>query len=204
MVSSHFLALFFYKWNQRRSTTIYEYVTTSFTFAKGWWAVPLRRVARNTADNNLTNKFVALVTEETQSFSCLVAVLVQGLVTIVREARVWAWVIFYYSENTNTHTEDSYVFEFVINRQTKPAESRRWTYRHTLGCGHSIWGCQCLVHGRRFGWDLPVDSPGYKRNAPLFQLQNLLQGALSVLRLPPLLDQDTDGLRVTKDMCDSI
>lgn len=68
----------------------------TFTFAKGRWAVPLRRMAGNTADNDLTNELVALITEETQSFSCLVAVLVQGLVTIVRDARVWAWVIFYF------------------------------------------------------------------------------------------------------------
>lgn len=68
------------------------------------------------------------------------------------------------------------------------------TYRHTLGCGRSIWGCRCLVHGRRFGWDLPVGNPDYRRNGRLFQLQNPLQDALSALRLPPLLDLDTVGL----------
>lgn len=48
----------------------------TFTFAKGRRAVPLRRMAGNTADDDLTDKLVALVTEEAQSFSCLVAVLV--------------------------------------------------------------------------------------------------------------------------------
>lgn len=68
---------------------------TTFTFAKGRWAVPLRGMARNTADNNLPNKLVTFVAEETQSLSCLVAVLVQGLVPVVRDTRVWAWIIFY-------------------------------------------------------------------------------------------------------------
>lgn len=71
----------------------------TFTFAKWRRAVPLRGMAGDTADNDLTDKFVTLITEETQSFSCLVAVLVQGLVTIVRDTRVWAWVIFYCSEH---------------------------------------------------------------------------------------------------------
>lgn len=55
----------------------------------------MRGMAGDTADNDLTNKLVAFIAEETQGFSCLVAVLVQGLVTIVRDARVWARVIFY-------------------------------------------------------------------------------------------------------------
>lgn len=48
----------------------------TFTFAERWWAVPLRGMARDTADDNLTDKFIAFITEETQSFSCLVAVFV--------------------------------------------------------------------------------------------------------------------------------
>lgn len=170
---------------------------TTFTFAKGWWAVPLRGVTRNAADDDLTNKFITLVTEETQSLSCLVAVLVQGLVTIVRDTRVWTRVIFYCSEHTKTHM----LFQFIsmcAAVSITPAGHKEETYRHTLGCGHSIWGCQCLGHGRRFGWDLPVGNPGYRRNGRLFQLQNLLQDAQSVLRLPPLLDRDTVGLRRNK------
>lgn len=74
----------------------------TFTFAKGRWAVPLGWMARNTSDNDLTDKFIALITEETESFSSLVAVLVQCLVTIVRNSRVWARVIFHCSEKTKT------------------------------------------------------------------------------------------------------
>lgn len=170
---------------------------TTFTFAKGRWAIPLRGMTRNTANNDLTNEFIALVTEETQSLSCLVAVLVQGLVTIVRDTRVWTRVIFYCSVHTETHM----LFQFIsmcAAVSITPAGHKEDTYRHTLGCGHSIWGCQCLDHGKRFGWDLPVGNPGYRRNGPLFQLQNLLQDAQSVLRLPPLLDQDTVGLSRTR------
>lgn len=68
------------------------------TFAKWWWVVPLRGMSWNTADNDLTNKFIAFVTEETQSFSCLVTVLVQGLVAIIGNARIWAWIIFHWQE----------------------------------------------------------------------------------------------------------
>lgn len=76
----------------------------SSTFAEGRRVVPLRRMAGNTADNDLTDELVALITEETQSFSRLVAVLVQGLVAIVGDARVWARVIFYCSAHTKTQT----------------------------------------------------------------------------------------------------
>lgn len=194
----------------RRSRVVYKKVETmiTFTFAKGQRAAPLRGLAGNAAENDLADKFVALITEETQKFSGLVAVLVQCLVTIVRDTRVWAWLILYCSEHTKTHVM---YFQFIYkraatsitNRQT--TECRERTHRHTLGCGHAIWGCQCLGHGRRFGWDLPAGNPGYKRNGRLFQLQNLLQGALSALRSPPLLDQDTAGLWGTKtDAYDSI
>lgn len=81
----------------------------TFTFAKGRRAVPLRGMAGNTADDDLADKFVALITEETQSFSRLVAVLVQGLVTVVGDAGVWAWVVFYCSEHTKTHRGQSCV-----------------------------------------------------------------------------------------------
>lgn len=54
----------------------------------------------NTADDDLTNKFIAFVTEETQSFSCLVTVLIQGLVAIIRNARVWARIIFYWKKKS--------------------------------------------------------------------------------------------------------
>lgn len=77
------------------------------TFAKWRRAVPLRGMAGNTADNDLTDKFVALITEETQSFSRLVAVLVQSLVTIVWDTRVWARVIFHCSGHTDTHRGQS-------------------------------------------------------------------------------------------------
>jgi len=62
-------------------------------------------MAGNAADDDLADKFVALIAEETQSFSRLVAVLVQGLVTVVRDTGVWARVIFHCSE----HTGDSHV-----------------------------------------------------------------------------------------------
>lgn len=169
----------------------------NFTFAKGWWAVPLRGMAGNTADNDLTDKFVALITEEAQSFSCLVAVLVQGLVTVVRDTRVWAWVVFYCSEHTNIHTDRTVMhLQFMCSNMhnKKTNKCREGTYRHTLGCGRSILGCRCLVRGRRFGCSPPVDNPGYMRNERLFRLQNLFRGALSELRLPPLLGQDTAGL----------
>lgn len=71
------------------------------TFAKWRWAVPLRGMAGDTADDDLTNKLVAFITEETQSFSCLVAVLVQGLVTVIRDAGVWTRVIFHCSKKTH-------------------------------------------------------------------------------------------------------
>lgn len=96
----------------------------AFTFAKGWRAVPLRGMAGNTADNDLTDKFVALITEETQSFSCLVAVLVQGLVTIVRDTRVWAGIIFYCSEHTKTHREDSYEFASKSDKICKKVQEK--------------------------------------------------------------------------------
>lgn len=80
----------------------------SFTFAKGRRAVPLRWMTGNTADDDLTDKFVALITEESQGFSSLVGVLVKSLVTIVGDSRVWTWVIFYCSQHTK-HTEDSHV-----------------------------------------------------------------------------------------------
>lgn len=80
----------------------------TFTFAKGRRAVPLRGMSGNTADNDLTNKLVAFITEETQSLPGLVAVLVQGLVTIVRDSRVWTRVIFYCSEDTDTHRGQSW------------------------------------------------------------------------------------------------
>lgn len=60
-------------------------------------------MARDTADDDLANELVAFITEEAQSFSCLVAVLVQGLVTIIRNSGVWTRVIFHCSgqiENT--------------------------------------------------------------------------------------------------------
>lgn len=72
------------------------------TFAKWWWVVPLRGMSWNTPDNDLTNEFIAFVTEETQNFSCLVTVLVQGLVAIIGNARVWAWIIFYWQEKKGT------------------------------------------------------------------------------------------------------
>lgn len=75
----------------------------SFTFAKGRRAVPLRRMAGNAADNDLTDKFIALVTEEAQSFSSLIGVLVKSLVTVVGDSGVWARVIFYCSQHTKTH-----------------------------------------------------------------------------------------------------
>lgn len=169
----------------------------SFTFAKGRRAVPLRWMTRNTADDDLSDKFVALITEESQSFSSLVGVLVKSLVTIVGDSRVWTWVIFYCLRHTK-HTEDSHVraadskhAEMQLHKQTRSAECRKGTYRHTLGCGRSIWGYQCLVRSRRFGWDLPADNPGYRRNEPLSQRQSLFRGARSVLRLPPLLGQGT-------------
>lgn len=68
------------------------------TFAKWRWVVPLRGMSGNTADNDFTDKFVAFVTEETQGFSCLVTVLVQGLVAIIRNSRVLARIIFHWQE----------------------------------------------------------------------------------------------------------
>ena len=56
------------------------------------------------ADNDLADQFVSFITEETQSLSSLVVVLVQGLVTIVRDARVWAGVIFYCSSTSKQQT----------------------------------------------------------------------------------------------------
>lgn len=160
----------------------------TFTFAKGRRAVPLRGVAGNTADNDLADKFVALITEETQSLSCLVAVLVQGLVTVVRDSGVWTWVIFYCGDMS------ALAVKFFKCAVTRMFECREVTHRHTSGCGRSTWACRCLVRGRRFGWDLPAGNPGYKRNGPLFPLRNLLRGAQSALRSPPLLDRDTAGL----------
>lgn len=57
-------------------------------------------MARDTADDDLTNELVAFITEEAQSFSCLVAVLVQGLVAIVRYSGVWTRVIFHWAGRT--------------------------------------------------------------------------------------------------------
>lgn len=169
----------------------------SFTFAKGRRAVPLRWMTGNTADDDLADKFVALVTEESQGFSSLVGVLVKSLVTIVGDSRVWTWVVFYCSWHTKTHRGQSRTCSWFktcrnkLHKQTRSAECRKGTYRHTLGCGRSIWGYQCLVRSRRFGWDLPADNPGYRRNEPLSQRQSLFRGARSVLRLPPLLGQGT-------------
>lgn len=62
-------------------------------------------MARNAADDDLADELVALVAEEAQGFSGLVAVLVQGLVAVVGDARVWARVIFHCSEqHTEKHT----------------------------------------------------------------------------------------------------
>lgn len=71
------------------------------TFAKWRWIVPLRGMSRNTADNNFTDEFVAFVTEEAQGFTCLVTVLVQGLVAIIGNTRVWARIIFHWQEKSN-------------------------------------------------------------------------------------------------------
>lgn len=68
------------------------------TFAKRRWVVPLRGMSGNAADNDLTDKFIAFITEESQSFSCLVTVLVQGLVTIIGNTGVWARVVFYWQD----------------------------------------------------------------------------------------------------------
>lgn len=68
------------------------------TFAKWRWIVPLRGMSRNTADNNFTDEFIAFVTEEAQGFSCLVTVLVQGLVAIIGNTRVWARIIFHWQK----------------------------------------------------------------------------------------------------------
>lgn len=57
-------------------------------------------MARNTCDDDLSNEFIALIAEETQSFPSLVGVLVQSLVAIVRDSRVWAWVIFHCAKQT--------------------------------------------------------------------------------------------------------
>lgn len=57
-------------------------------------------MAGDTVDDDVANELVAFVAEEAQSFSCLVAVLVQGLVTIIRNSRVWARVIFHCSKHT--------------------------------------------------------------------------------------------------------
>lgn len=73
-------------------------------FAERWWVAPLRGMARDTVDDDVTNELVAFIAEEAQSFSGLVAVLVQGLVTIIRNSGVWARVIFHCSrqiENTS-------------------------------------------------------------------------------------------------------
>lgn len=77
------------------------------TFAKWRWIVPLRGMSRNTADNNLTDEFVAFVTEEAQGFSCLVTVLVQGLVAIIGNTRVWARIIFHWQEKSNFKNQKS-------------------------------------------------------------------------------------------------
>lgn len=80
------------------SSIIITLKNIEITFAKWRWVVPLRGMSWNTADNDFTNKFIAFVAEETQSFSCLVTVLVQGLVAIIGNARVWARIIFYWHE----------------------------------------------------------------------------------------------------------
>lgn len=56
----------------------------------------------DTSDNDLTDELIALIAEETQSLSGLVAVFVQRLVAVVRDSRVWAGVIFYCYEQKET------------------------------------------------------------------------------------------------------
>lgn len=159
------------------------------TFAKWRWIVPLRGMSRNTANNNFTDEFVAFVTEEAQGFSCLVTVLVQGLVAIIGNTRVWARIIFHWQEK---------VFSKIKKAKGRTSkrrqDSRGGTYRHILDCGHSIWGCRCLFHGRRSDWVLPAGNPGCRRNAPAFQQQSRFQGAPSALRSQPPQDLDTVGL----------
>lgn len=149
-------------------------------------------MAWDTADDDLANELVAFITEEAQSFSCLVAVLVQGLVTIIRNSGVWTRVIFHCSgqiENTPVMLKGIF-----FKKHAAAEELRTRTYRHTLGYGHSIWVFRYLGHGRRSGSDPRAGSPRCMRNGPPFQQRSLLRGALSVLRSQPPLDQDTVGL----------
>lgn len=72
-------------------------------FAERRRVAPLGGMARDAVDDDVANQLVALITEEAQRFSCLVAVLVQGLVTIVGNSGVRARVVFHCSkqiENT--------------------------------------------------------------------------------------------------------
>lgn len=157
------------------------------TFAKWRGIVPLGGMSRNTAYNNLTDEFVAFVTEEAQGFSCLVTVLVQGLVAIIGNTRVWARIIFHWQEKSNFKNQKS-------RTSKRWQDSRGGTYRHILDCDHSIWGCRCLFHGRRSDWVLPAGNPGCRRNEPAFRQQSRFQGAPSALRSPPPQDPDTVGL----------
>lgn len=72
-------------------------------------------MAGHAADNDLADKFVALVTEETESFSGLIAVLVQRLVTVVGDTGVWARVVFHCTERTKTHTHTSGISRSLLN-----------------------------------------------------------------------------------------
>jgi len=74
------------------------------TFAEGRRTVPLGGVSRDTVDDDLAHQLVVLVAEEAQGLPCLVAVLVQRLVTVVGNARVRTRVVLHCVEG-DTHTQ---------------------------------------------------------------------------------------------------
>lgn len=63
------------------------------TFAERRWAVPLRGVSWNAVDGYFSDQLISFITKKAETFSSLVTVFVQSLVTIVWHTRIWAWII---------------------------------------------------------------------------------------------------------------
>lgn len=96
------------------------------TFAEWRLAGPLGWMTRHTSDCHFTNELKTFIAEEAQRFSCLIMMLVKGLVSVLRDTRVQAGFVFYCEREKGLHSKPGNHPSHTAYGTAKEANQEKW------------------------------------------------------------------------------